>query len=271
MDKTGDHSSAKYEKMPSTTHSILEEPVDHSVIAKSILEDPDLPSASFASHSTAPAGIEHSPETAPLQRARRETRVRKNFAEDDDDDFEDDGYSSGHDYTKPARKIQRTAVGEIGMSREESNVSYAQDMAGRKCQYCGATETPQWRRGPGGKRTLCNACGVKWSSGRLHIPKNMIPPPPQAPVQNTSETESHHNSSDPASGFEDVEVGSPAWKLQLEVARLKSKLREAEKSQKKLSRLLIEGQAADREIDRCYRKILSGAKLALPKVYSQKH
>ena len=27
-----------------------------------------------------------------------------------------------------------------------------------KCLGCGATETPEWRRGPLGPRTLCNAC-----------------------------------------------------------------------------------------------------------------
>lgn len=40
-----------------------------------------------------------------------------------------------------------------------------------KCLECGATETPEWRRGPNGARTLCNACGLyhaklvkKWGS-----------------------------------------------------------------------------------------------------------
>lgn len=28
------------------------------------------------------------------------------------------------------------------------------------CQQCGATSTPEWRRGPQGLRTLCNACGL---------------------------------------------------------------------------------------------------------------
>lgn len=40
-----------------------------------------------------------------------------------------------------------------------------------KCHECGTTETPEWRRGPDGARTLCNACGLyhaklakKWGS-----------------------------------------------------------------------------------------------------------
>ncbi|PNH06851.1 GATA transcription factor 8 [Tetrabaena socialis] len=39
------------------------------------------------------------------------------------------------------------------------------DMANRKgmrcCVECGATSTPQWREGPMGPKTLCNACGVR--------------------------------------------------------------------------------------------------------------
>ncbi|KAM3356811.1 hypothetical protein BC332_06564 [Capsicum chinense] len=38
---------------------------------------------------------------------------------------------------------------------------------GRKCQHCGADQTPQWRAGPLGPKTLCNACGVRYKSGRL--------------------------------------------------------------------------------------------------------
>lgn len=38
---------------------------------------------------------------------------------------------------------------------------------GRKCQHCGADKTPQWRAGPSGPKTLCNACGVRYKSGRL--------------------------------------------------------------------------------------------------------
>ncbi|WCJ24189.1 GATA transcription factor 1 [Euphorbia peplus] len=39
--------------------------------------------------------------------------------------------------------------------------------SGRKCQHCGAEKTPQWRAGPLGAKTLCNACGVRFKSGRL--------------------------------------------------------------------------------------------------------
>lgn len=32
------------------------------------------------------------------------------------------------------------------------------------CSHCGATSTPLRRKGPEGKSTLCNACGLQYSS-----------------------------------------------------------------------------------------------------------
>lgn len=37
----------------------------------------------------------------------------------------------------------------------------------RRCSHCQVTKTPQWRAGPAGPKTLCNACGVRFKSGRL--------------------------------------------------------------------------------------------------------
>ncbi|CAN4078799.1 unnamed protein product [Withania somnifera] len=37
----------------------------------------------------------------------------------------------------------------------------------RRCSHCGVHKTPQWRAGPMGAKTLCNACGVRYKSGRL--------------------------------------------------------------------------------------------------------
>ncbi|CAJ1933622.1 unnamed protein product [Sphenostylis stenocarpa] len=37
----------------------------------------------------------------------------------------------------------------------------------RRCSHCMVQKTPQWRTGPLGPKTLCNACGVRFKSGRL--------------------------------------------------------------------------------------------------------
>lgn len=46
------------------------------------------------------------------------------------------------------------------------------------CRNCGAMSTPQWRCGPEGPRTLCNACGVRWRKGLPLKPKEEQPPAP---------------------------------------------------------------------------------------------
>lgn len=38
----------------------------------------------------------------------------------------------------------------------------------RRCTHCASEETPQWRQGPAGPSTLCNACGVRFKAGRLY-------------------------------------------------------------------------------------------------------
>ncbi|KAK1262320.1 GATA transcription factor 4 [Acorus gramineus] len=49
--------------------------------------------------------------------------------------------------------------GEGGASAAEGGV--------RRCTHCASEKTPQWRTGPMGPKTLCNACGVRFKSGRL--------------------------------------------------------------------------------------------------------
>lgn len=39
--------------------------------------------------------------------------------------------------------------------------------AQRVCSHCHSPETPQWRAGPDGPGTLCNACGIRYAANRL--------------------------------------------------------------------------------------------------------
>ncbi|KAF8657950.1 hypothetical protein HU200_059643 [Digitaria exilis] len=38
---------------------------------------------------------------------------------------------------------------------------------GKRCRHCTSSETSQWRPGPDGPSTLCNACGTRYRQGRL--------------------------------------------------------------------------------------------------------
>ncbi|XP_019184900.1 PREDICTED: GATA transcription factor 12-like [Ipomoea nil] len=60
------------------------------------------------------------------------------------------------------------------MKKKESSASGGAAVAtlsnnseGRRCLHCDTDKTPQWRTGPMGPKTLCNACGVRYKSGRL--------------------------------------------------------------------------------------------------------
>ncbi|KAI8581625.1 hypothetical protein K450DRAFT_232195 [Umbelopsis ramanniana AG] len=53
-----------------------------------------------------------------------------------------------------------------------------------RCHSCHSTETPEWRKGPMGPRTLCNACGLIWaklarkkgqSGDRIKLPREDSP------------------------------------------------------------------------------------------------
>lgn len=57
---------------------------------------------------------------------------------------------------KPKKKPAAKAIGLSGGNPFQ-----------RRCSHCLVQKTPQWRTGPLGAKTLCNACGVRYKSGRL--------------------------------------------------------------------------------------------------------
>lgn len=50
----------------------------------------------------------------------------------------------------------------VGARRPSTN-----GRAQRACRHCDSTETPQWRAGPDGPGTLCNACGIRYTKKML--------------------------------------------------------------------------------------------------------
>lgn len=50
---------------------------------------------------------------------------------------------------------------------ESSDAPPSSDQQEKRCAHCLSSKTPQWRAGPLGPKTLCNACGVRFKSGRL--------------------------------------------------------------------------------------------------------
>ncbi|KAK7290615.1 hypothetical protein RIF29_05164 [Crotalaria pallida] len=53
------------------------------------------------------------------------------------------------------------------VSNNNNNNNGQHNPVPRRCTHCLSQRTPQWRAGPLGPKTLCNACGVRYKSGRL--------------------------------------------------------------------------------------------------------
>ncbi|KAL3527170.1 hypothetical protein ACH5RR_011826 [Cinchona calisaya] len=84
-------------------------------------------------------------------------------------------------YTNPSQCQTQTAESLLGKppaKKQKKKPVMAEFAAGggyggagaqqpRRCSHCGVQKTPQWRAGPHGAKTLCNACGVRFKSGRL--------------------------------------------------------------------------------------------------------
>ena len=66
---------------------------------------------------------------------------------------------TGQQVPDPIPKPSSTAPSRSGSINAPAKRAHGgKDKAPTKCLGCGATETPEWRRGPLGPRTLCNAC-----------------------------------------------------------------------------------------------------------------
>nr|AZL19533.1 transcription factor GATA2 [Diospyros kaki] len=66
------------------------------------------------------------------------------------------GMDTADEVVKPPAKKQKRPAAETGGVQTQ-----------RRCSHCQVQRTPQWRTGPLGPKTLCNACGVRYKSGRL--------------------------------------------------------------------------------------------------------
>eukprot|EP01089_Gocevia_fonbrunei_P011625 TRINITY_DN251_c0_g1_i4.p1 TRINITY_DN251_c0_g1~~TRINITY_DN251_c0_g1_i4.p1 ORF type:complete len:146 (-),score=16.35 TRINITY_DN251_c0_g1_i4:33-470(-) len=65
---------------------------------------------------------------------------------------------SPNDETKPTRTVRKRGRKPI-------------DRQNLICDHCETRVTPEWRRGPTGKHSLCNACGLKYAKILKRRPK----------------------------------------------------------------------------------------------------
>ncbi|PIA64747.1 hypothetical protein AQUCO_00100309v1 [Aquilegia coerulea] len=76
--------------------------------------------------------------------------------------------SSKIDIPAPSNSTgKKTIKAKLKNKEVSDNVTGGGNGDGRRCLHCATDKTPQWRTGPLGPKTLCNACGVRFKSGRL--------------------------------------------------------------------------------------------------------
>ncbi|XP_042052602.1 GATA transcription factor 4-like [Salvia splendens] len=146
----------------------------------------DLPNDEFLSSSSAATAdfLLHHPSSSSAAEFEDSSNIPTNYSTDFTDIFRvpteeaaelewlstymDDSFT---DF--PASEIATASVdfhgrGRSKRSRAANGVNQGESAeVARRCTHCASEKTPQWRTGPMGPKTLCNACGVRYKSGRL--------------------------------------------------------------------------------------------------------
>ncbi|RYP63920.1 hypothetical protein DL771_009032 [Monosporascus sp. 5C6A] len=84
----------------------------------------------------------------------------------------DGDHGHNHDYyenldpeqsVSSSKRLQLTPEAE---QRSKGHNSNSNSNSKRACRRCGRTDTPEWRTGPEGRKTLCNVCGLLYAKQR---------------------------------------------------------------------------------------------------------
>jgi len=73
--------------------------------------------------------------------------------------FDGTGISS-HGSTYAWNPVTEENLSEDGVRKKLKKTHTAEQYV---CVTCGRTDSPEWRKGPQGPKTLCNACGLRWA------------------------------------------------------------------------------------------------------------
>lgn len=119
--------------------------------------------------------------------------------------------------TNKKLREEKEALSAMKRKREESVKSASSVKGGnapRSCANCGRTSSAEWRSGPTGPKTLCNACGLRWSKARSQAqaadgkkksdsaatPANLQLPKKPAGISSGSDESRHGSGTDSAVG-----------------------------------------------------------------------
>ncbi|KAG1343249.1 hypothetical protein G6F62_004849 [Rhizopus arrhizus] len=68
-------------------------------------------------------------------------------------------------FNKPTQEIDHKQLPPLTTTIKETSKIWKGRfiMLEKKCEICGASTSPEWRKGPSGHKTLCNACGLRYA------------------------------------------------------------------------------------------------------------
>lgn len=82
--------------------------------------------------------------------------------------------TSNHENNGSRTKASTSSPSRLAKKNDTDTTKIYSNPFSRQCLNCFCTSTPMWRRGPDGTASLCNACGVKFKSGKLQMSAELV-------------------------------------------------------------------------------------------------
>lgn len=126
-----------------------------------------------SSHSSTPSGwsggAASTHPSTPNERSKPGTRENSADSQGEDNMFEELKTTRSTSWQFELRQMQRTnkrlieELNSLLASKKKRKRRKGVDQLERDCANCHTRVTPEWRRGPSGKRDLCNSCGLRYA------------------------------------------------------------------------------------------------------------
>jgi hypothetical protein len=108
-------------------------------------------------------GVRDMVQQSVLTERAREGSKNKMPYEDEDVPMYGDGNKSSYGSSEVKKRRGVSVLQSDSFASSPINVRVQRAAPPGRCHSCNRIDTPEWRRGPDGARTLCNACGLHYA------------------------------------------------------------------------------------------------------------
>jgi len=121
---------------------------------------PGSPSSPFSDVSPTASSPDSSPNASPVPGPNSNMKMKLQKSMNSLEPFEALDLPPGY---KPPPLLRPRQVHPCKNKYDDKKAKKRKAMEHMFCRHCGAKDTPEWRRGPDGRKSLCNACGLHYS------------------------------------------------------------------------------------------------------------